>query len=73
MYALKGFDFLEKRIEDAFVKLLSQGPMVHYNHLVNELGKPWTDIQSPSFKIAKKLSLFYDESDGFFIKIQKVP
>jgi predicted transcriptional regulator len=69
MYALKGFDFLEKRIEDAFVKLLSQGPIVHYNHLVNELGKPWTDIQSASFKIAKKLDLFYD-NNGSFIKKQ---
>ena len=71
MYALKGFDFTEKTIEDAFLKFLNEGrTMIYSDFIVNEVGKPWQEIQSVTFSVAKKLALTVtrDRNDIIFIK-----
>ncbi len=70
-YALWYFNPLEKQIEDAFSKLLIGNPIVHFSHLVNELGRPWNEIEAVTLKVAKKLGLTRSEDYGqiIFVKI----
>jgi hypothetical protein len=56
-YALWYFNPLEKQIEDTFSKLLIQNEIVHPDHIVNEIGRPWHEIEVATRKIAKKLGL----------------
>jgi hypothetical protein len=48
---------LEDRIETAFSKLLLGNPIVHSDWIVNEIGKPWHEIEAVTLKIAKKFGL----------------
>ncbi|MGD0645878.1 MAG: hypothetical protein ABSA75_13310 [Candidatus Bathyarchaeia archaeon] len=48
MYTLYDFDFTEKRIEDALSKLISQFTFATPILIVNEVAKPWTEIQAAS-------------------------
>ena len=57
MYSLWNFDFLEKKIEDALSKLMRERAMIYPDFVVNEVWKPWPEIQAATFKIAKKLGL----------------
>jgi len=57
IYALWDFDVLEERIEAALSKLIKENPILHFSHVVNEIGKPWHEIEDATFKIAKKLEL----------------
>jgi len=41
IYALWDFDVLEERIEAALSKLIKENPILHFSHVVNEIGKPW--------------------------------
>ena len=70
-YALWYFNPLEKQIEDAFSKLLIDNPIVHFSHLVNEVGKPWNEIEAVTLKVAKKLGLTRSDDYGqiIFVKI----
>jgi hypothetical protein len=56
-YALWNFDFIEKTIETAMTKLLGENGYVNSEWLIDEVGKPWQEIQSATLKIAKKLGL----------------
>jgi DNA-binding transcriptional regulator LsrR (DeoR family) len=71
-YALWYFNPLEKQIEDAFSKLLKQNPIVHYSHIVNEVGRPWSEIEASTLKIAKKIGLTQLNSKGriSFVKMK---
>ena len=63
-YALWYFNPLEKQIEDAFSKLLIGDQILHFSHIVNEIGKPWHEIEAATYKIAKKLGLTRLEDKG---------
>ena len=71
MYALWDFDTLETRIEDALSKLLRENPIVHPDSVVDEIGKPWPEIEALTYKIAKKLELAITTTDGqtIFLKM----
>ena len=64
MYALWNFDFLEKTIEDALSKLLRENPVVYPIFVVNEVGKPWPEIQDATYKVVKKLGLTITPMNG---------
>ena len=64
LYALWNFDFLEKTIEDALSKLLRENLVVYPIFVVNEIGKPWPEIEAVTYKIANKLGLTITEIDG---------
>ncbi len=72
MYALWNFEFLEKQIEDVFRRFLSERQVVYSTFLVNELGKPWLQIEAATYKVAKKLGLeiLPDGMDKMFFKGQ---
>jgi hypothetical protein len=70
-FALWDFDVLETRIEAAVSKLISENPILHYSHIVNEIGKPWREIEDATFKIAKKLELIIMIEDGYPVFIGK--
>lgn len=57
LYSLWNFDFLEKRVEDALSKLLRENPVVYSGDVVNEVGKPWPQIEGVTYEIVKKLGL----------------
>lgn len=57
MYALAGFDFLDKTLEDAFHRSLAKQPFVDIPTLVQAACMPWREIESASYRIAKKLGL----------------
>jgi len=57
MYALWNFDYLEKKIEDALSKISREKKVVYPNTLVNEIGKPWREIESIVQAKAKELGL----------------
>jgi hypothetical protein len=64
-YALWDFDILEERIEAALSNLIKENPILHYSHIVNEIGKPWREIEDTTFKIAKKLELTIMIQEGY--------
>jgi hypothetical protein len=57
MYSLWDFELLEKRVEDALSKLISRCGSVSPVLVVNEIGKPWPEIEAITYKMAKKLGL----------------
>ena len=71
MYSLWDFDFLEKKIEDALSKLMRECQMIYPDYVVNEVGKPWPEIQAATFKIVKKLGLTITKAGNqtVFLKI----
>jgi hypothetical protein len=71
-FALWGFDVLEESIEAAFTKMLMKKSTIPYSFMVNQIGKPWRDIEAASFKIAKKLGLIisFEEGQPVFVKIE---
>ena len=44
---------------------------MHFSHLVNELGRPWNEIEAVTLKVAKKLGLTRSDDYGqiIFVKI----
>jgi len=70
LYSLWDFDFLEKKIEDAFFKFLNENKIIYPDYIVDEVGKPWSEIQAQTYKIAKKLELTITKAgnDTIFIK-----
>jgi hypothetical protein len=75
MYALWGFDFLEKRIEDTLSDLISRSQFVGPDLVVNEIGMPWPEIQTVTFKIVKKLGMTIGKIEGrtvFFLNRTKI-
>ena len=56
-YALWYFDPLEERIEAAFSKLLLGNPILHSDHIVSAIMKPWPEIEAVTYKVAEKLGL----------------
>jgi hypothetical protein len=76
MYALKEYDPSEKIIEDVFISDMRARRQTNSESLVNEVGKPWHEIESLAYKIAKKLNLSHDNNpDGSvtFVKIYQPP
>jgi hypothetical protein len=57
MYALWYFNPLEKRIEDALITFTSDGvsQFVTLGGLASEIGKPWPEIASLTYEVAKRL------------------
>jgi hypothetical protein len=73
-YAMWDFNPLEKQIEVAFFKLQEEFPIVNYNDLIDEIGKPWNEIEAITLKVAKKLGLTRSvESNGInFTKMSQL-
>jgi len=73
MYTLFDFVFLETKIENALTKLLIGNPIVHSDHVVNEIGKPWPEIKAVTYKIAKKLGLtiLNDKGQTTFVRMNE--
>jgi hypothetical protein len=71
LYSLWDFDFLEKKIEDALSKLIRECAMIYPDYVVNEVGKPWPEIQAATYKIVKKLRLTITKAGNqtVFLKI----
>lgn len=72
IYALWDFDVLEERIEAALSKLIKENPILHFSHVVNEIGKPWHEIEDATFKIAKKLELTIMIEEGVQFSMEKL-
>jgi hypothetical protein len=69
-YALWYFNPLEKQIEAAFSRLLIGNEIVHFSHLVNEIGRPWNEIEAVTLKVAKKLGLTRSDDYGQIIFVK---
>jgi len=71
-YSLWFFDPLEKIIEDTLIKFTSEKQFVNAIVISNEIGKPWPEIASLTYQVAKKLGLTISGSgsDTIFLKTQ---
>ena len=64
MCSLWNFDTLEKKIEDAISKLLREGLLVYPINVVNEVGKPWHEIEAVTYKVVEKRGLTITTMNG---------
>jgi hypothetical protein len=53
-YALWFFSELEEAVEDALFRLMKDGRIITVEQLANEVGKPWSEIESIAYAISKK-------------------
>lgn len=74
-YALFFYEPLERKIEEALIKLTkpSKSPFSGYatsDEIVDEVGRLWHEIESLTYKVAKKLGLSIIKADGetIFVK-----
>jgi hypothetical protein len=56
-YALWTFSELEKSVEDALFRLIRKGYRITLEDLTNEVGKPWSEIETVTYSILKKYKL----------------
>lgn len=56
-YALWTFSELEKSVEDALFRLIRKGYLITLEDLINEVGKPWSEIETVTYSILKKYKL----------------
>lgn len=63
-YALWYFNPLEKQIEDVFSKYITEKNILTFDIIVDEIGKPWREIEALTFKVAKKIGLRITELNG---------
>jgi len=56
-YALWTFSELEKTVEDALFRLIGEGYRITLEDLTNEVGKPWSEIETVTYAILKKYKL----------------
>jgi hypothetical protein len=75
MYAFKDFDPLEKMIEDVLIKDTRGAHHATSGGIVDEVGRPWSEIQSPTYKIAKRLNLtiFEEPTQVIFYRTMQTP
>jgi hypothetical protein len=75
MYAFKDFDPLEKIIEDILIRDTRGAHHATSGGIVAEVGKPWSEIQSLTYEIAKKLKLaIFEEPNGvIFYRTAQTP
>jgi len=57
LYSLWNFKSLEKGVGDALIKIIREKKIVFPNSLVNEIGKPYSELEATAIKMAKKLGL----------------
>ena len=57
LYSLWNFDTLEKIVKDALSKIIREKKIVYPHFVVNEIGKPWPEIEAVTYKMANKLGL----------------
>jgi hypothetical protein len=63
-YALWYFNPLEKQIEAALSKYITEEKYVTCNIIVDEIGKPWREIEALTLEVAKKKGLRITELNG---------
>ena len=63
MYSLFDYDSLEKKIEDALIKIIREKKIVFPRFVENEIGKPWHEIEAMTYKVAHKIGLTMGETD----------
>ena len=56
-YALWTFSELEKIVEDALFRLIRKGYRIIVEDLTNEVGKPWSEIETVTYAVLKKYKL----------------
>lgn len=63
-YTLWAFSPLKNQIEDALFRLIKKGYAFGLEELESEVGKPWSEIESETFKILKDYGLRIRLVDG---------
>ena len=53
-YALWFYDTLESKVREALDKLLREGRCIAVEALANEVGKPWSEIESITYAVVSK-------------------
>jgi len=56
-YALWTFSELEKTVEDALFRLIRKGYRITIEDLTNDVGKPWSEIETLTYAVLKKYGL----------------
>jgi hypothetical protein len=56
-YVLFFYNQLEKSIENALVRLIEGSSVFSVEELASEVGKPWSEIESVTYTLLKKLGL----------------